>query len=702
MSNSLENQLKDLFIQQKYSEVSSIVRSSLSQVTETEQKKAMLLLSAQANYYLGKNKQALEDILNCKKLLNESTNKSDEIIKVEIQRAKILRRLGEKTKSLEIYNKILKENSAIITDETKATIYHNLANLYLEKGDFEHSKELFEKALDIDKILKNDTGMAQGFSGLGGLYFYLGEFDQAIDYYNRSLEIRSKSNDFVGQATLLLNLGSTYANMLSEKDALSYLSKAERIFKKLDHKKGEITVLNTKARMFYNLKNYASVTKSLKYLQEKASEKFTSQNLTMMIILINSFLNSNQDKKANKMIDKALEAVKYFDQTKKQLHIADIANLMHLKSQFYYKNKQFDLALEVLEQLHNLATHFNDEKSLVAILFAQSQILYETDNLSDAKKISETGLKLASKLKEPTMIAYLDLLFGIAWKQSDFKECITHVKSLTNHVPRKRLFVLDTIVRTLQLAEKDKITKVNKSNYNLLFGDAQIPIFYQDLFITLISGKLSLTKLEKLFENFKYKRNFEKLNSESYFLLSLNLIDMNEETKMNYVNLFQNVNQPFSLFSRIAIKQVLEEDIRTYLEGKIAQKSLKSEDLMLTLDIAYYSIIFGLISKKYLLENDWYNLAESDSKLLIRLKQMMLTSIITEEKLRDKISEKDTSSLNAIELFDQMSQYIFDYIDVHEVETKSLLSGFITDLIVRTIFLIDSGELSGAKTEKTN
>ena len=267
MTKPLINQIKELFQQQNYQEVSNLVNSYVSEIEDLKEKKEMFLLSAQSNYLLSKNKEALKDILKAKNIIDKIESTSEDMINLEIQRAKILRRLGEKEESLNIYDKLLKEYEERLNEETKAVIFHNLANLYLEKGNFEQSKLLFEQAIEVDKKQNNEMGIAQSLAGLGGLFFYIGEFDKAIDYYKRSLKFRSKVKDQIGEATLLFNLGSIYANMLDEKNAISYLSNAEKIFKKLEHNKGENNVLKTKVRMYYSLKDYLSVVKNLQDLQ---------------------------------------------------------------------------------------------------------------------------------------------------------------------------------------------------------------------------------------------------------------------------------------------------------------------------------------------------------------------------------------------------------------------------------------------------
>lgn len=700
MSNSLIAQIQELFEQQKYREVSNIVNSNLEGVESANERKEMLLFSAQSNYFLSRNKQALEDILSCKKLLSEVSSTTEETINVEIQRAKILRRLGEKEKSLHIYDKILKVHQENLDEDTKATIYHNLANLYLEKGTFEQSKTLFEQAIEIDKRNKNEKGLAQSFSGLGGLFFYLGEYDQAIDYYGRSLKIRSKNKDLVGEATILFNLGSTYANMLSEKNALSYLTKAEKIFRKLGHQKGEHTVLDTKARMYYNLKNYASVIKNLRYLQTISAKSITSQNLPMVILLIDSLLQNGESLKADKITDKALEAAKTFDEEKKKLHMSEIANLMHLKSQYLFKNEKYESSLNVLEELEKLATLFHDDKSLIAIHFSKSQILYVMGSLSKAKELAQSGFKLSSKHKDPTSIAFLDLLFGIDWKQSNFSECIVSAKELSQYVQINRKPVLDTIIRTLQLAENERHIKSHSREHNLLFEETHIPLFYLDLLSTIYSSKLTLSKLERLVINFKSRNPAAEAQLSPYFLLMLNLIQIKQEEREKFLPSLQNESKLHSLLSRIARKQVLTEDIRENIERIRSQKIVSLHTQMLNLDIIYYSIILGFISKKYLFDFKWSTIVEENQKELVKIKQNLMISFLKDEQEDVRGFEDNISYKNAKLLYGKITQNLFNKIESSNVETKLLLQGIVADLVVRIISLINSGELSGPKTEE--
>ena len=51
-------------------------------------------------------------------------------------------------------------------------------------------------------------------------------------------------------------------------------------------------------------------------------------------------------------------------------------------------------------------------------------------------------------------------------------------------------------------------------------------------------------------------------------------------------------------------------------------------------------------------------------------------------------------------LFEGISQNILNKYDTSESEAKLLLQGIIADLIIRTIALINAGEISGTKTKK--
>ncbi len=700
MSNPLIIQIQKLFEEHNYLEVSQIVSSNLSEVEDIREKKEMLLFSSQSNYFLSKNKQALEDILKVKQIMNELACSSEESADIEIQRAKILRRLGEKDVSLQIYDKLLKNSEEKLSEGMRATIFHNLANLYLEKGSFDQSKNLFEQAIEIDKRNNNEIGLAQSFSGLGGMYFYIGEYDQAIDYYRRSLKIRSKAKDLIGEATLLLNLGSTYANLLNEKNALSYLSKAEKIFKKLKHQKGEQTTLNTKARMYYSLKNYPLAVKSLKYLQTIAVKEISSPQISMLVLLIESLLKDKNTKEAERIVEKTLEATQSFDTNKKAHHITDIVKLMHLKSQYLFQQEKYEQSLEVLEKLEKLAIEFNDEKSKLAINFSKSQIFFVVNKLDIAKELAQTGVKVASKHKDPSLTAFLDLLFGISWKQSDFKECIHYSKELSKYIHISRRAHLELILRSLQIAENERITKVNFTEYKHLHKEFQILLLYQDLFSVILTGKVTLSKLEKLFKGLVTKLSDDLTHLIPYLLLTLNLIYINQDEREKLFPFPQNGSNLFSLLSRISRKQVLPEDIRENIEMLKQQESIPFHELLVILDIVFYGIIFGFISKKYLLENNWSSKIETEQKNLVELKQEILINIISNEHglksdLKDIPIGKNAKFLCKKILANSIREY-----EKTDGESIKLLQGIIADIVVRTIAIISSGEISGTKTEK--
>ena len=111
-----------------------------------------------------------------------------------------------------------------------ATIYSDLAWIYMELGDFGQAKEYEKRALEIklDKLDLECVDVAASYNALALIYVELGDFEQAKEYQQRALVIQldKLGQEHVDVARSYNNLALIYQNSGDFKQAKEYQERA--------------------------------------------------------------------------------------------------------------------------------------------------------------------------------------------------------------------------------------------------------------------------------------------------------------------------------------------------------------------------------------------------------------------------------------------------------------------------------------------
>ncbi|MCG3227326.1 MAG: tetratricopeptide repeat protein, partial [Candidatus Heimdallarchaeota archaeon] len=481
-------------------------------------------IAAKSYYHLGKNKEAFDCIQKVKNNLTELDSSHEEILEINLDFAKILRRIGQRKNAKAVYQEIMKNYKNHLDDELNATILHNLANIHLELGDFDRSKDYFHQALEIDKKTDNQKGLSLTYSGLGSLSFYLGQFEEAIEYYQKSLEFRKKTNDHIGEALILLNIGSSYSNILNQKKADKYLDESLKIFQQYNHERGIQEVHITRARMSFNLNNYPLVIESLKFLEESEAEILNKEQIELVNILIESLLRNEELVRAEKLIERSITPLKETELEKDSSLYEEYGKLKQLLSLIKFQLDKVEETLQVLEELEEIATSHNDFQSLVVVFFSKANVYYQIDSLDDALLFAKKAETIAKRIQHSSLPLILDILFRINVRIGYFSECIKLLKQL-KRISGSDSSTIELAIKSFQIFANEK-TKIMSNKSFQEIDIFQLPITILQI---LVKGILQQSlKFSKILE-FKSVTQDLKNNKASilipYFLQASFLLD---------------------------------------------------------------------------------------------------------------------------------------------------------------------------------
>jgi len=169
-----------------------------------------MFLRGQKLYEQGSYKKALDVFLT---FIKENPN----LYKARVNIGNCYVKLGEYDKAMQefktVLEKLKQEKEDLKGDETAASIYSSLGELYMDKNDYEKAKEHFEKSIEIDP---KDPALAYN---VAEILFNSNNIDEAIKYYKICAEIKPEWHK------PYIKLGYCYVNKGEMDKAIDYLKK---------------------------------------------------------------------------------------------------------------------------------------------------------------------------------------------------------------------------------------------------------------------------------------------------------------------------------------------------------------------------------------------------------------------------------------------------------------------------------------------
>ncbi|WP_242032266.1 tetratricopeptide repeat protein [Aphanizomenon flos-aquae] len=236
--------------------------------------------------YWNQKSRFRETIYLCKSTLD--IVESDKIL---FNLARAEQEIGEIEQADQHYQQALELCSAT-DEEAKATIIHNQASTYLDKGEIDEAITLYYRSLEINERTENSYNQAAIFHELGRCYSKKREFDKALSLYQKSLEIKECIGDVINKSSTLQCLGTVYARKGDRDKALFYFYQALQIEEEFGNEtgKGKASILMQMGQLAYSEKDFVTARK---YLQKSFEifQQIESPNAEKVKEIINRIEN---------------------------------------------------------------------------------------------------------------------------------------------------------------------------------------------------------------------------------------------------------------------------------------------------------------------------------------------------------------------------------------------------------------------------
>jgi class 3 adenylate cyclase/predicted negative regulator of RcsB-dependent stress response len=153
------------------------------------------------------------------------------------------------------------EKAILIYEEAEilkpvASIYGNMANIYIDQGNYQKGIECYMRSLKSHEKNNHQRGMAIQMMNIGIVHKDLNDPEEAMKYFRQALAIQEELNYEMGQADCQLNMAVIYVEAENHEAALPLLDRCAEIYKTVEDKQGKAFMFNLYGLIYFQLKDY--------------------------------------------------------------------------------------------------------------------------------------------------------------------------------------------------------------------------------------------------------------------------------------------------------------------------------------------------------------------------------------------------------------------------------------------------------------
>lgn len=409
------------------------IDKALSLVNSRKDKSTLIDIHLQYSklFFKSGDKAASAKAISDANKLAESSNNTDQLIKIKLIQADYLKQDGAHIESVKIkkqalnlsqniqnknlradcfqsigssywqtghYNEALENyyKSLLIREKNADTlgIIQSLKNIglsYRELGQYEKGISNLEKSLKLSQSLKDVYETSEILNIIGSLHFRFNRFDEAIKFYTQSLDIRIKLGLIRSQIISYENIARALSQKNAYEEALKHLGTALTLQEQIVDPIAESSTLTEMGNLNLQKGNVAEALRrylmALKLRQQFGRDEEIAKSLTNIGL-------------AYRRLGMYKSALKYFEQAQEIINSKEISNndaayILQNLGHIYLDQKEYTKALTTYKSALTLKERGGDEtgtaKILKNIAQTQLQMLQESKartSLSQALKIT--------------------------------------------------------------------------------------------------------------------------------------------------------------------------------------------------------------------------------------------------------------------------------------------------------------------------
>ncbi|MBE9205370.1 tetratricopeptide repeat protein [Nostoc sp. LEGE 06077] len=309
--------------------------------------------------------------------------------------AKAQEHIGEVEEALHNYQEALKFCADEYENE-RASILHDLADLYVKQGKYQQALNICQQVVKIDEKDKNKLGKAKSLSQMADIKRELGEPEEALKLYLEVIELTQETGDknflYTLQnniATLQVELGQTDAwdNLLPS--LVSHRTQSENL-------EDKIPLLSNTASLRLKQGEIEEAREILEHLNKLLPQIDNSWLKAMLLHNLATFRSECGEREvALKLYNQALELHrKNGDQPREAMTLQEIGIL-------YERQNNIIEALKFLKDAYQLSLKIGNKDTQAHILPRIASILIDQNSLDEAEEKLNIALEILNKVNIP-------------------------------------------------------------------------------------------------------------------------------------------------------------------------------------------------------------------------------------------------------------------------------------------------------------
>ena len=325
-----------------------------------------------------------------------------------------------------------KGNNRIVT----ATLFNNIAGVYIERGYYEKALDYLEKVIVIYEEVFGKANLltANTFVNIAGVYKEKGNYEKALEYLKKALVIQEKEPEKEHQlmATTYNNIAGVYKDQGNNKKALEYYEKALVILEKVHGKEHPYTATayNNIACVYELQRRYE---KALEYyekalvIREKVYGNEHPLTATTYVNIASVYQDQERYEKALEYYEKALIILEKVPGKEHPLTASTYNNLadLYLSQGYYIKAlRYYKKALAIREKV------LGEDHPDTAMIYNNMAGVHKTQgNYAKAMKYLKKTLEIQEKVlgeNNPDTAMTYNNLASIFEAQGDYNEALKY------------------------------------------------------------------------------------------------------------------------------------------------------------------------------------------------------------------------------------------------------------------------------------
>ncbi len=178
---------------------------------------------------LGDYPQALEHLREAYTILHACAPGSRSVAMNLLSLGSLYQEMGNESEALAFFSRVRELGRSTKDPLIEAAALNNMANSFLDGGDYSRAEELFGEALTLAQRVGLRQFEIDNLDGLGQVYIACGDIPQAARRHREALEIARAIGDAEGEIDALLNLGRDALKLGEPREALHPLAKSLKL-----------------------------------------------------------------------------------------------------------------------------------------------------------------------------------------------------------------------------------------------------------------------------------------------------------------------------------------------------------------------------------------------------------------------------------------------------------------------------------------